>query len=123
LDKRQHPRVPVKPPGKARFRLGGQVCAAVPIANIGMNGCCIHAPAALAERLMTCPQLQEWQLVGPNLPTKLIKARVVWIGPGGGPEGAGMKTGVQFQDTPAGYTSLILRYVAMRSSSLAAGAP
>jgi hypothetical protein len=114
MDKRLHPRVIVNPPGRVRFRLRGQTHEAYPIANIGINGCCIIAPAHLAGFLETRPLLEEWRLLAPGLPPKSIQAQVIWIDPTGGVLGQDFRAGVQFQGKPSGFTNLMLRYVAMR---------
>jgi hypothetical protein len=121
MDYRQHPRVQAKPPAKARFKVGEQIHQAIPIANIGIRGCCLHASVPLADLLADHPILKEWQLRGPGLPDKSINARVVWVGQSDGPSGSEFRAGVQFQDTPAGYTNLIFRYVTMRFHSIARG--
>jgi hypothetical protein len=63
---------------------------------------------------MERPLLKDWQLLGASLPRKCIMAQVIWLDQGGGLQG------VQFQGKPAGYTSLIFRYVTMRWKPLVA---
>jgi len=121
MDHRQHPRVPVNPPARARFQLEDQVHHGIPIVNIGMRGCCINTPRPLADLLVDHPVLKVWQLKGPGLPTKSVKARVIWVGQDGGPSGSDFRAGIQFQDSPMGFSSLIFRYVTMRSHTIPRG--
>jgi hypothetical protein len=69
---------------------------------------------------MERPLLKDWQLLGASLPRKCIMAQVIWLDQGGGLQGNVFRTGVQFQGKPAGYTSLIFRYVTMRWKPLVA---
>jgi hypothetical protein len=72
----------------------------------------------LADLLAGHPLLEDWQLKGPGLPAKSIRARVIWVGQSDGPSGSDFRAGIQFQDAPVGYTNLVFRYVTMRSHSI-----
>jgi hypothetical protein len=116
MEYRQHPRVKATPPARVRFKLGEQIHQSIPIANIGIRGCCLHASMPLADLLAAHPLLKDWQLKGAGLPARSISARVIWVGQGDG--GSDFRAGVQFQDTPVGYTNAIFRYVTMRFHSI-----
>jgi len=122
MESRQHPRVSVMPPGRARFQLGGKDYEAIRIVNVGINGCCILAPTPFLDLLGERPILEGWRLLCPGLPADPIQARVIWVGRQGVPRGSDLKAGVQFLDTPSGFTHRLFRYVTMRFRPPSAGA-
>ena len=115
MDKRLHSRVPVDPQASARFKLGGHVQEAIPITDLGVNGCCIRVPLGLGALMKEHPVLKEWQLLGTHLPAGSITARVVWVEPGGRSRGGDLRTGIQFQKAPASYAHSLLRYISMEA--------
>ena len=115
MDKRHHSRIPVDPRGSVRFKLGGHVQEAIPLADLGVNGCCIQVPLGLGPIMKEHPILEEWQLLGTDLPSGSITARVIWVEPGGRSRGSDLRAGVQFQKAPASYANSLLRYVARQS--------
>ncbi len=116
MDKRQTYRVPLIPPCKARFEWCGRSYSGITVADVGVNGCCIHAPLRWSDDFIEFPLLERWEFISPSLPKGSTRAQVVWIAPQDGMPGGGMDMGIQFLHPPAGFTNLLFRFVTLRSS-------
>jgi len=113
MDNRHTSRVALIPPCKARFEWRGRSYSGVTVADVGVNGCCIHAPFQWTDLLFDFPLLDRWEFISPSLPRGSTRAQVIWVGP---QQGGGLEMGIRFLQPPAGFTNLLFRYVSLRSN-------
>lgn len=117
------PRVAVKPPCRARFKLAGMSYTNIQVLNLGTHGCCVLIPMPTVNRFAAGPVLDAWKLSHPKLPKEIIKAKVVWCRNQGKANPGFMEAGVQFLDVPPVYSEKLAQFLAPRVRSGVAEGP